>query len=179
MKKIVLLFIVLLLIGCGSNSNDIKKLKDDYESLNSESIKVTIDLNNKVTYLNAKQTVEFLENKTGVIFFGVRSDLKCRMVIETLLDVINDSNVDFYYYDLSEITNSQSKDFAKILGILNLYLQPNENGEKTLSVPDVYFVKNGEILGNIYGTGTNNTTLTEEEKEILYNNYKNLADFLK
>ena len=56
MKKLLLVLLIFL-VGCG---NDINKFKEEYE--NKEGIEVNIDKNNKVKYINAKETVDVLKN---------------------------------------------------------------------------------------------------------------------
>ena len=48
MKKILLLFSLILLVGC-FNSNDIKKFKKEYEDLNDGPIAVNINTDYQVT----------------------------------------------------------------------------------------------------------------------------------
>ena len=175
MKKILL--ILLLLVGC-SNKNDIDKFKEEYESLNDSNIEVNIDSNYNIKYLSIDEVVTFLENDTGILFFGITNDGMTRSVIETLLEVAKENKLELYYYNPSNIEESES--FAKMIGILNDYLQTNEDNQKVLSVPDVYFVKEGKIIGNHYGTvNSNNVILNEEEKEELYNIYNEVAQGVK
>ena len=175
MKKILL--IILLLVGC-SNKNDINKFKDEYEALNDSNIEVNIDTSYNIKYLNIDEVVTFLENDTGILLFGITNDGMTRAIIEILLKVAKDNKLDLYYYNPSEIEESET--FAKMIGILNDHLQTNEDDQKVLSVPDVYFVKDGKIIGNHYGTAnSNNVLLDEGEKEELYNIYNDLAQGVK
>ena len=175
MKK--LLLIILLLVGC-SNKNDIGKFKEEYEALNDSNIEVNIDSNYNIKYLNIDEVVTFLENDTGILFFGITNDGMTRSVVETLLEVAEKNKLDLYYYNPSNIEESES--FVKMIGILNDFLQTNEDDQKVLSVPDVYFVKEGKIVGNHYGTvNSNNVILNEEEKEELYNIYNDLVQGVK
>ena len=175
MKKILL--ILLLLVGC-SNKNDIDKFKEEYESLNDSNIEVNIDSNYNIKYLSIDEVVTFLENDTGILLFGISNDGMTRSVVETLLEVAKENKLNLYYYNPSNIEENES--FSKMIGILNDYLQTNEDNQKVLSVPDVYFVKEGKIIGNHYGTvNSNNVILNEEEKEELYNIYNKLAQGVK
>ena len=127
MKKILLLFSLVLLVGCW-NRNDIKKFKEEYESLNDGQIEVNINLDYQVTYLDSDETADFLNNDT-----------------------------------------------------LSAFLTSNDDGEKLLRTPDVYFVKDGEIVGNFYGSidEFNDEELTDEQKEELYDHYNQLAKLAK
>ena len=87
MKK--LLLIILLLVGCSNKNNDINKFKEEYESLNSENIEVNIDSKYNIKYLTISEVVNFLENDTGILFFGIANDGMSRSVVETVLEVSN------------------------------------------------------------------------------------------
>ena len=113
-------------------------------ALKEEGIEVNISKDNKVKYINAKETVDVLKNKTGILFFGIASDNATRSVVETLLQVGKDNDLTIYYFDPNTVPDKDNdEDFAKILGILDSYLQSNEEDEKILAVPDVYFIKDG------------------------------------
>ena len=79
--------------------------------------------------------------------------------------------------------NENNEDYNKLITILNEFLTENENGEKTLYVPDVYFVKDGKIVGNHLGTVDSQTnpmeSLTEEQKQELLNIYNDLFNKIK
>ena len=109
MKK--LLLIVLLLVGC-SNKNDINKFKEEYEALNDSNIEVNIDTSYNIKYLNIDEVVTFLENDTGILLFGITNDGMTRAIIEILLKVAKDNKLDLYYYNPSEIEESET--FAKM-----------------------------------------------------------------
>ena len=173
MKKILLILLIFL-VGCG---NDINKFKKEYEKYDN-LINVEIDKTSSIKYLNAKETVEFLNKESGILFFGIANDNKTRSVVETLLDVANENNLTVYYFDPNTVKDKENdKNFAKILGILGIYLQTNDKGEKILEVPDVYFIKDGIVLGSHFGSESNydGKELTNEQKEKLYENYNSLA----
>lgn len=175
MKKLLLVLLIFL-VGCG---NDINKFKEEYE--NKEGIEVNIDKNNKVKYINAKETVDVLKNKTGILFFGIASDNTTRSVVEVLLKVASDNKLTVYYFDPNTVPDKDNdSDFAKILGILDSYLEV-EDDKKTLSVPDVYFIKEGTIMGNHFGSvlSHDGNKLNEEQANELYENYNNLAKLIR
>ncbi len=179
MKKLMI-FLCLCLFGC-SNKSDIAKFKEEYESLNEDNIVVDISLDNKIDYLNTKEVVTFLQEETGVIYFGIPSDTKSRSVVETLLEVVKDNDLELKYYNPSSFKDEDLDDFAKIIGILSQYLQKNEDGQLMLMTPDVYFVKNGKIVGNYFGSVPSfaDTALSEEQKVELYNSYNQLCQLVK
>ena len=177
MKK--LLLIILLLVGCSNKNNDINKFKEEYEYLNSENIEVNIDSKYNIKYLTINEVVNFLENDTGILFFGIANDGMSRSVVETVLEVSKENELELYYYSPSSLAENDTENFANMIGILNEYLQTNEDDQKILSVPDIYFVKDGKIVCNHYGTIDDKVDLNEEEKQKLYNTYNDLAQKLR
>ena len=179
MKKL-LIFLCLCMLGC-SNNNDIAIFKEEYESLNSENIEVNISLDNEIVYLNTKEVVQFLQEGTGVIYFGIPSDPRSRSVVETLLEVVKDNDLELKYYNPSNFKDEDLDDFAQIIGILSEYLQKNDDGELMLLTPDVYFVNNGKIVGNRFGSVSDfaDKALTDEQKKELYDSYNQLSQSIR
>ena len=180
MKKILLLFSLVLLVGCW-NRNDIKKFKEEYEALNDGPIAVNINTDYQVTYVDSDEAADFLNNDTGIILFGNPEDLQTRSVVETLFKVAFDNDLTLKYYNPSTYEDNGIDEFAEIVGALSAFLPTNDDGEKLLRTPDVYFVKDGEILGNFYGSidEFNDEELTDEQKEELYDHYSQLAKLIK
>lgn len=183
MKKILLVLCIMLLTGCGKEEvvyTDGAKFEQEYEALNDNGIVVDIDSDVNIKYLELSEVVDFLENKTGVIYFGFPKCPWCRNIIPVLLDVATDNNQIVYYFNPQDVRGTDNEEFDKVMEILDEYLLVNSDGEKTLYVPDVYFVKEGNIVGHYLGSVSSQTNpyenLTETQKEELYNIYKELID---
>ena len=125
--------------------------------------------------------LEGYDYDTGIILFGNPEDLKTRSIVETLFMVANDNELDLKYYNPSTYEDNGIDEFADIVGALSAFLPSNDDGEKLLRTPDVYFVKDGEIVGNFYGSidEFNDEELTDEQKEELYDHYNQLAKLVK
>ena len=134
-----------------------------------------------LAYLDTDETADILNNDTGIILFGNPEDLKTRSIVETLFMVANDNELDLKYYNPSTYEDNGIDEFADIVGALSAFLPSNDDGEKLLRTPDVYFVKDGEIVGNFYGSidEFNDEELTDEQKEELYDHYNQLAKLVK
>lgn len=189
MKKFlkITLYIIILLIStaCGNNNvTDAEKFKYEYESLNNNSVAININEDNPIKYVNFEDLIEILTTGTGVIYFGFPGCPWCRNVIPVLFDVADFNNIDtIYYFNPKDIRTSGDEQYQKLINILDNYLLENEQGEKTLYVPDVYFVKNGKIVGNHLSTVDSQTdpyiSLTEEQTKDLENIYQNLFKQLR
>ena len=187
MKKVLLVLCIILLTACGQKEvlvqTDGAKFEQEYEALNDKGIVVDIDTNAKVKYLELNEVVDFLENKTGIIYFGFPGCPWCRNILPVLLNVAKDNNEMVYYFNPRDVRGTNNEDFNKVMAILDEYLDVNSDGEKTLYVPDVYFVKEGNIVGHYLGSVSSQTNpyeaLTETQKQELYNIYKDLLDKIK
>ena len=189
MKKNLILLICLLLVGCGvkennpTDVNDISKFKEEYELLNETSVKMDINGKAKLEYLDSQEVIDLLENKTGIIYFGFPACPWCRNIIPVLLNVSVDNNYKVYYFNPKELRGTNDENFNKIMNILDEYLQTNSEGKKTLYVPDVYFVKDGNIVGHHLGSVDSQTNpydiLNDSQKQELYNIYNDLLGKIK
>lgn len=200
MKKILLILSIILLTACNNVEqpvdNDDKenkqeenvasetlKFKEEYEALNSSGIVVEVDSNVNIEYLKTSEVIDLLENKTGIIYFGFPSCPWCRNIVPILFDVAKENNQAIYYFNPSGLRGTGDGEFNKIMTLLNDYLETNDEGEKTLYVPDVYFVKDGSIVGHHLGSAPSQTnpyvSLTENQKQELINIYKELINKIK
>lgn len=190
MKKFlsILSCLVLLVIitGCGNNKNsdDALKFKKEYEELNSSSVKMDISENNPIKYATFDEIIDVLTKGTGVVYFGFPGCPWCRNVIPVLFEVAKENDVDtIYYFNPREIRTSGNDAYQQLTTILNDYLEENDEGVKTLYVPDVYFVKDGKIMGNHLSTVDSQsdpyTPLDEEQRAELKNIYQELFDKIK
>lgn len=186
-KKIVSIIMCgILLIGfCGcSKKSDAEEFKKEYEALNESTVKMSIDINNPIKYLNFDEVIERLTTGTSVIYFGFPNCPWCRNMIPVLFDVANNNNIDtIYYFNPSSIRDTTNTQYQKLLEILNDYLIVDNNGEKKLYVPDVYFIKDGKIVGNHLSTVKSQTdphiSLTEEQRIELEDIYQDLFNKIK
>lgn len=180
-------------------TDDEKQFKQEYEKFNgkenSSSGKTYIDVNikmkNGVKYISAKEAVDILENKTGIIYFGFPQCPWCRNMIEVLLEAKEELNVDtIYYYNALEIrdekvledgkvvtTKEGTKNYYKILELLgdkaDVYEGLNDDSIKRLYFPTVVFVKNGEVVA------THMSTVSSQEDPYKKLNKKQKAELKK
>ena len=194
MKKrgliIIDIILVLILIGImifgisNSLKSDASKFKSEYEALNDENVRIEISKDNPIEYVNIDKVFEIFENKTGVIYFGFPGCPWCRNMLPILFEAAKNNNIDIiYYFNPKEIRSSDNDDYNKLISILNEHLKENEAGEKTLYVPDVYFVKDGQIVGHHLGTVDSQTnpmeSLTDDQKQELLNIFDELFSKIK
>ena len=169
-------------------SNDNLRFKCEYEMYNKinfsngKKIVVDIDVNNNIKYITGKEILNKLDSKEpSIIYFGYPECPWCRSVISALVDVVNENKINnFYYADLNSIDSST---INKIKIRLDEYLDNNEEGIKTLYVPDVYFIKDGDIkfhhVANVSGYKDPFTKMNDEKVNELKNIYLEGINLIK
>ena len=175
MGVMLLAIVILMIIDVSNNrlSQDEINFKWEYERFNGKQnlshVKyVTVDIkeDNNVVYLDSKKTIDFLNKKTGVLFFGYPESNYSRNAIGVLLNMTNNN---IYYFNAYEIRDEKvkvddeivtrkegTKDYYKILNILGdkaeAYEEIEDDNSKRLYFPTVLFVKNGKIVYMHSGT---------------------------
>ena len=120
MKKFLLVLCLLLLVGCGKESNVIR---EDYEKDNDKLLKVDIK-DNKIEKIKIGDIKNNLD-KNGIVYFCMPSSDYCRNNIEILIEIVN---------DLNEVKNhSKENIIVKILEklIIKLKIIIKENKKNT------------------------------------------------
>lgn len=177
MKKILICILCMfLLVGCNQEESKKVSFKEEYESYNEQYMPISIDESAQVEYLKYNEIETFLTEKTGILYFGFPTCPWCRNMVPILLDIAHSNNLPVYYVNTRELRKASNEIYLKIQTMLSEYLEENEKGEKTLYVPDVYFVKNGKIMGHHLGTVSSQTdptqSLTEKQKQELKTIYE-------
>ena len=186
MKKKVLIIIAIILfiiLALYLFLPDSIKIKFSYEYYNyfndGKIVKVNIPVDNKFKYINNKDTEEMFKNGTGVIYFGYSTCPWCRSVIEVLDKVVSDSSIKISYYD-TKSSNYNNYFKENIIPYIENYLRRDSSNNKKLYVPDVYFIKNGKILGHHIGSLESHSDpykeLSNKEKKELMKIYKSLLE---
>lgn len=193
MKKIVVSLILFSFLfgglGCSSTTkkeeSDAIKFKEEYEKLNGTIREsdgalynnVSIDEKNPIKYIGAKEAVEIIKNRTGVIYFGASWCPWCRNAIQVLFDVAKKKNVDvIYYVDMDKVRNiyevkdgklvktqKEQEGYYDLLEALDSILgdetytltsdgQAYDTKEKRIYMPFIVGIKNGNIVANHVGT---------------------------
>ncbi len=172
---IMFLAINLLIVSCTNNeeantsfkeqtTEDALSFKKEYEELNSvkddngklKYQNLKIDDDNLVVYVSYEEVLELIDNGTGVIYLGRPACPWSRNLIDTILDFswYNDENI--YYLNIEEMRKENTEEYKNLTDILDEYLPVDtitqkENSKKfdknlkRITLPFVFFVKNGEV----------------------------------
>lgn len=204
MVIILLLIIMAIIYTYNYYHNYIKtdsyKFKKEYEALNNMNTndnkhkyrKINIPTTNNIVYADIDTIFDVLNNKTGIIYFGKPECPWCRDIISTLIKTAANNNVSkIYYYNPDKIRQENSTEYQELIKRLNQYLETdtttqNKNdsnfdiNKKRLYMPDVYFVKEGNIVGNHIGSVDSQKdpyiSLSNTQKNELKKIYTNLIN---
>ncbi len=176
MKKILVLILLLITVGCSCQKKEIKnddavKFKEEYEKYNGEKTDsgfaypvLDIAKKNPIKYKTEEQLVDIIENKTGVIYLGFPTCPWCRNAIPVLLEAAEETGLKTIYYlnvkdirDEKKLENGEIKTinegtdgYKKLVNALYEQLDEydglNDSKIKRIYVPIVIFVKEGEVV---------------------------------
>ncbi len=179
-----------------------------YEDTNDKVIDVEIPIDNPFIYKSDKEIVDILKNEEAYVLFGYASCPLTRAIIETLIDVLEENNIDtVYYVDIKDIRDEYKSNgnivaekvkngtdaYYEILDFfgteLERYYVPDETGMflydtrvTRLMSPTFVAVRNGEIVSmheELVDTyDDSNRELTSEEKEVLKEEYEKVISMM-
>lgn len=143
MKKKYLLIIpillVLLLTGCKENKTDAERFAEEYSTMTEY---------NYYVYKDIDEIIKILEHGTGAVYLGFPECPWCKAYVPMLNEVADIGGLEkIYYYNILEARKNNTKEYQKIVSILDEYLQYDEEGNKRIFVPAVIFVSKGKIIG--------------------------------
>lgn len=177
MKKLVSLFVVVIILMTGCS------IKKESEVTDAEkfAVEYSVDEKNPFKYASIDEVLDIFNTGNGIVFFANSDNELCVEVAKILLDSLDGKNIeDVYYYNPQVIRDNNTDDYNKLIDIIEDYLPLNDNLEPYLFLPDVYFVRDGKIIGhnNDVATikGTIDDILTEKRKKQLKNKYLELIN---
>lgn len=167
-------------------TEDTRKFKEEYEKVNSNegAVKITIPNNAPVKYLSSDELFTKIENKENfAVYIGFPTCPWCRNIVNVLFDTANDNGATIYYINARELKSSSLENYNKIYELLYDYLDTDQTGNKVLYVPDVYFFKDGSIVGHHLGSVVSQTNpkilLNSTQKKELKGIYQDLFNKIK
>ena len=172
---VIVLSAILIVLSIYNRSNNIikdsMKFKKEYKEVSS---------NNVFEYKTIDEIIKIMENGTGVVYLGFPECKWCQAYVKYLDEVSKEVGIEkIYYYNILEDRKNNTKEYQKIVSILDSYLQYDNEGNKRIYVPNVSFHIKGEVIGVDFETSLDTHDLsdpkeywTEEEvsdlKETLY-----------
>lgn len=179
-----------------------------YEDTNDKLIDVEIPNTNPFVYKTGKEIVEIMQSEDAYILFGYASCPLTRAAIEVLIETAKEENIDkIYYVDIKnmrdeyvpgegiipEQTKEGTEAYYEILNIFGskldkYYVASDDNfylfdtGVTRLLSPTLVAVSKGKVISmhaELTDDYEENSELTEEEKEELSKDYKDVFESLK
>lgn len=138
------------------------RFSKEYKSVGTENVFV---------YKEIDEIIKIMENGTGVVYLGFPDCPWCQAYVKYLNEVAKEVGIEkIYYYNILEDRKANTKEYQKIVSILDEYLQYDDEGNKRIFVPNVSFHINGEVIGVDFETSLDTHDLenpkdywTEEE----------------
>ncbi len=132
---------------------NIDETKKDNYKFSCEYTKVPMD--NVFVYKTEEEIIEILKNGSGIVYLGFPECPWCQVYTVYLNEVAKDSGIEkIYYLNIKEIRDNNTENYQKIVSLLNNILENDENGNKRIYVPEVVFIKKGEIIAGDNETST-------------------------
>ena len=142
-------------------NTDAISIKEEYEKLNEESIKVSLSQNNSYVFIN-KDSIEELFNKDGILYFGEYSSYASRKNVSLLNDVVATTNINKIYFI----------NIARVDDDYNTYLKEKLNVDK-INPGDTYLIKDNQVINSIkVDKYDNDKELTKEQTDKLILEYQ-------
>lgn len=157
---VVVAILVMILILAGEKLNVTDKISDN-EKFYSEYANVPIE--NVFKYVTASEAIELFKSEQAIIFMGFKDCKWCQSYAPILNEVAKNNSVDtIYYLNIKEDRKNDTEEYKILVEILKEYLYNDDNGNKRIYVPDVYFVKDGNVVGHNNDTSIISGGDTEE-----------------
>lgn len=144
---VVVAILIALLVIIGEKAFVIEDKITDNAKFYTEYNSVPID--NVFKYVTANEAIELLTSEQAIIFIGFKECKWCQSYAPILNEVASETNIDtIYYLNIKNDRKNNTDEYKALVAILKNYLYDDDNGNKRIYVPDVYFVKDGKIIGH-------------------------------
>lgn len=143
--------------------------KDNYK-FSVEYTKVPMD--NVFIYKTEEEIINFLETGTGIVYLGFPECPWCQSYVVYLNEVAKDSGIEkIYYLNVKDMRSNNTPNYQKIVSLLSDILPNDENGNKKVYVPQVVFVKKGNVVA-----GDNETSMISDGTPLEYWTSESIAN---
>ena len=146
----IALFVISSCLFLQCNSKDNNNKNQDLQITDSARFAMEYPLvgdDNLFVYRNANETADILANGRGVVFIGYKECPWCQLYAVFLHDVVRELEIEqIFYCDIREDRQNNTEGYQRIVGILDGYLQYDDEGRQRLYVPDLTIVSRGRII---------------------------------
>ena len=101
---------------------------------------------------SAKQTIDRLENGTGIVFLGFKECPWCQFMVDFVDKAAKAEGVNkVMYFNIRQDRADNTEDYRKIISLIENHLAKDDEGNPRVYVPHVLAVKNGVIVDSYRG----------------------------
>ena len=172
---IALIVLIMILTGCSAKGDESAGALDSFAVSDMSGYKALSNYEKETVFVDVTMDdVDTLmkEKKTFALFAGFANCPWCNALIPYLNDAALEAGVKMAYIDTrrdpSWKTNLDLEGYDIFTGYFGEYLDIDDEGKPHLYVPDVYFIKNGEVVARHEGVtpGLQEPTdiMTDEQK---------------
>ncbi len=151
MNKIKIIIIILIaILGAYLIYDHFDKIKPNEEEINKFQTEYEmVEKDNIYEYKSIDEIIKILSNETGVVFFCTKESSWCQYYAVYLNDVLKENNIDkINYLDISSYRELNTAKYNAIVDKLSNYLYTDDSNTKNIFMPDVVFVKDGNIVAH-------------------------------
>ncbi len=166
MKKIKLsLILVIAVVGAFLIYKKFEHINYEQKEIDKFVSEYTLlEENHVFKIINIDESINILNNKTGILFFCNPGSDWCQHYAKILDDIAVENQIkEIYYVDIKDDRSINSNKYRKVVTIMQDYLDSDDTGNKRLNMPNLTFVKDGEIIANDNRTSLVSSDTTPEE----------------
>ena len=187
MQKIkILLITAVAIIGALLIYNHFDKIRKNEIVIDKFSSEYNlVSQNNIFKYNSIDEILSIFESKTGVIFFCTKESNWCNHYASYINEVLMNKGIkEINYLDLKKDRELNTVKYQKILEYLSPYIYKDDTNNMKIYMPDLTFVKNGEIIAHDNETSLvasdieDKSYWTEEKVRDFKNKISQYADML-
>lgn len=157
----ILVVLVLMLVVYMVWKELVSKKNINSIKFNEEYTKLSDD--NLYKYATKTEILKAFNQEKAVVLFGFPTCKWCQEYVVHLNDIAKEYGVsEILYYNIKEDRANNTAFYKKIVKKLEEHLLKDEEGKPRIYVPDVYFIKDGNIIGHNNDTSTIDNTQIED-----------------
>ncbi len=119
--------------------SDAERFHQDYPGVAADHVFQTV---------NDEEVLELFQSGTGVVFLGFKECPWCQKLAPLVEAAAKAEGLEtVYYYDVRNARQDGTATYQKLVDHLREYLTLDESGQPRIFVPDVSFLREGEIVG--------------------------------
>ena len=152
MKKKVLIIALVLIVLIGLGIFFIVNNKEEVELTDAQKFALEykeVSEDNVFVYRNIDEIIQIMVEGSGIVYLGFPECEWCQAYVKYLDEVAKEMEIEeVYYFNIKEDREENTKEYQKIVKLLEERLQKDDEGEPRVFVPNVSFHAKGKLVGN-------------------------------